>query len=67
MLVLSELLLRHHELGSFDELLHLIKKQARAGEVFLQFDVRPPFKDTPQNWEDALEMAFTSAENTQRT
>lgn len=60
MLVLSEILLRYHELQSFDELLELVKKSAAEGEMFLQTDVRPPFADTPQDWEDRLEAAFTS-------
>ena len=63
MLALSEILLRYHELKSFDELVRLVRRKAREGETFLQFDVRPPYDDTPQNWEDALESAFTSAEN----
>jgi len=29
--------------------------------MFFQMDVRPPFKDTPENWEDELEAVFTSA------
>ena len=64
MLSLSDILLQHHELTSFDELIPLIKAQARAGECFLEFDVHPPFQDTPENWQDQLEAAFTSAANT---
>lgn len=63
MLALSDILLSHHELKSFDELVELVRKKAREGETFLQFDIRPPYEDTPQNWEDTLEAAFTSVEN----
>ena len=42
MLYLSELLIEHHEL-----------------ETFERIDVRPPFPDTPENWEDRLEAAFS--------
>lgn len=46
---------------SFEELKAEIKKHAAQGEIFFQMDVRPPFKDTPEDWEDILESEFTSA------
>lgn len=61
MLCLSEILLQHHELQTFDELVHLVEEKARAGELFFQMDVRPPFPDTPDRWEDKLEAAFAVA------
>ncbi len=60
MLYLSELLMQHHELKSFEELVQVldeIKKNHR--ERFFRMDVRPPFPDTPENWEDRLEAAFS--------
>ncbi|CAK0750873.1 conserved hypothetical protein [Gammaproteobacteria bacterium] len=59
MLHLSEILLQHHELTSFDELIPIIQERARQGERFFRMDVRPPFPDTPENWEDRLEASFT--------
>ena len=61
MLSLSEILIQDHGMQSFDELKIEIRKRAQQGELFFQMDVRPPFKDTPENWEDELESAFTSA------
>jgi len=61
MLWLSEILLQGHGLQSFDELKEEVQKRARQGEVFFRMDVRPPFEDTPENWEDKLEAVFTSA------
>lgn len=62
MLWLSEILIQHHELESFEELAQVVRQTAAAqGERFFRMDVRPPFKDTPANWEDRLESAFTSA------
>ena len=61
MLWLSEILLKHHEIDSFEELVPLVKESAREGEIFFRMDVRPPFKDTPENWEDRLEAAFSAA------
>lgn len=59
MLHLSEILIQHHELSSFEELVKLISEQTKAsGERFFRIDVRPPFPDTPENWEDRLEAAF---------
>ena len=61
MLCLSEILLQHHELQSFEELVQLVEEKARSGELFFQMDVRPPFPDTPEEWEDKLEAAFAVA------
>ncbi|MCP5142303.1 MAG: sulfur relay protein DsrC [Chromatiales bacterium] len=61
MLWLSEVLIQHHELQSFDGLCEVIKDRAHNGELFFRMDVKPPFTDTPDDWEDRLEAAFTSA------
>jgi hypothetical protein len=61
MLCLSEVLLQHHELQSFEELIGVIEARARGGELFFQMDVRPPYPDTPETWEDRLEAAFAAA------
>ena len=61
MLWLSELLMQHHELKSFEELKETLLEAAQQGEMFFRMDVRPPFQDTPDNWEDILESIFTSA------
>jgi len=58
-LYLSEILLQYHELISFYELIPIIQERARQGERFFRMDVRPPFPDTPENWEDRLEASFT--------
>jgi hypothetical protein len=58
MLYLSELLIEHHELKSFDELVELLEQKSKS-ERFFRMDVKPPFADTPENWEDRLEAAFT--------
>ncbi|WP_353570170.1 sulfur relay protein DsrC [Candidatus Albibeggiatoa sp. nov. BB20] len=59
MLYLSEMLIQHHELQSFDELLTLLEKTKKeSNERFFRMDVKPSFFDTPENWEDRLEAAF---------
>lgn len=60
MLWLSEVLIQHHELKSFEELEKVITEKAHGGETFFSMDVRPPFPDTPEAWESRLEAAFYS-------
>ena len=55
---LSEILLQHHELRSFEDLLPVVREAAKQ-ERFFRMDVKPPFADTPENWEDVLEGAFS--------
>jgi hypothetical protein len=59
MLKLSDILVEHKEVESFEELLPLIQAVARQGERFFRMDVKPPYPDTPENWEDRLEGAFS--------
>jgi hypothetical protein len=63
MLWLSEVLLQSHDMDSFEALKLAITEHARAGEMFFRMDVRPPFADTPEDWEDKLEAAFSAARN----
>ena len=55
--------MQHHEIKSFEELKQKLSEHAQRGELFFRMDVRPPFQDTPENWEDILESVFTSASN----
>lgn len=59
MLKLSDILVEHQELESFEELMPLVQEVARHGERFFRMDVKPPYPDTPENWEDRLEAAFS--------
>lgn len=58
MIYLSELLIQHPELESFDQLLGLIGEQAQQGAIHLKIDIKPNYPDTPANWEDRVEGAF---------
>ena len=60
MLYLSEVLMEGHALESFKELQNAVSEKGKAGEMFFRIDVKPPFSDTPENWEEQLEAAFTS-------
>lgn len=57
MLNLSEVLLQHPEIDSFDALVETIQ-ELKKSEMFFRIDVKPPYHDTPENWEDRLEAAF---------
>ena len=60
MLNLSEILMRHHEVDDFARLLEVVREQAQAsGELHLRIDVKPPYPDTPSDWEDRIEGAFS--------
>lgn len=59
MLLLSEVMIAHTELESFEDLVPIVKNIANSGsERFFQMDVKPDYGDTPENWEDRLEAAF---------
>lgn len=55
---LSEILLQEHDIESFTQLVAAVRKHA-ASERFLYMDIKPPYFDTPDNWQDVLEAAFT--------
>ncbi len=58
MLKVSDLLLQHREVTTFEELVEVVKLRA-SGEMFFRMDLKPPYPDTPMNWEAILEAAFT--------
>ncbi|HEU5338526.1 MAG TPA: hypothetical protein VFU39_04480 [Sulfuricaulis sp.] len=57
MLHLSEILLQHHDIATFEQLLEVVRSRAQT-EMFFRIDIKPPYPDTPANWEDQLEGAF---------
>lgn len=58
MLNLSEVIMQHHELDSFRQLLGVIRQYALDGEIHFRVEIKPPYPDTPEDWEEQLEMAF---------
>lgn len=65
MLYLSEVLIQEHELETFEDLVEAIQKRA-GSQIFFKIDVKPPFPDTPANWEDRLEGAFVGVNSVTR-
>ncbi len=59
MLKLSDILIANDQIESFDELIPLIQAVAAGGERFFRMDITPSYPDTPVDWEDRLEAAFS--------
>ena len=55
---LSDIIIQHHEVNSFPELLEKVRAMKSEHMIFLNFDVKPDYRDTPRNWEWKLEAAF---------
>lgn len=68
MLYLSEVLIQNPQLDTFEDLLGTVTKRAQeSGELFFKIDVKPPYPDTPENWEDRLEGAFVGIHSITRS
>lgn len=66
MVQISDLIIGHPEMTTFDELEQLVVEAARGGAIHLYFDIKPDFADTPRGWETRLELAFCRAEETMK-
>ena len=56
---LSDLIIQHPEVATFEELEKLVAHAGESGQMFLEFDLKPDYRDTPRKWEWRLEAAFT--------
>ena len=56
---LSDLIIGHPDVTSFTELEKLVQHLGSSGEMFMEFDLKPDYRDTPKKWEWRLEAAFT--------
>ena len=56
---LSDLIIGHPEVTCFAELEVLVEHAGESGQMFLEFDIKPDYRDTPRKWEWILEAAFT--------
>ncbi len=55
---LSDIIIQHPEINSFNELLAAVRSINSNDVVFLNFDVKPDYRDTPRNWQWRLEAVF---------
>jgi hypothetical protein len=57
---LSEILIQNPQLDSFDELCQVVREVAERSSAFhLKIDIKPNYGDTPGDWEDKIEAAFS--------
>ncbi len=56
---LSDLIIQHPEVDTFKDLERLVANAGESGEMFLEFDLKPDYRDTPKKWEWRLEAVFT--------
>ena len=59
MLYISQVIINNQDVESFVGLLAAVKERARNGERFLRFDVKPPYPDTPEDWDVRIEAVFS--------
>ena len=55
---ISDIIIQHPEISSFVELLNAVRGITSDNMLFMEFDVKPDFRDTPRDWQWQLEGAF---------
>ena len=55
---ISDIIIQHPEVDSFPELLAKVRAMTSEHMLYLNFDVKPDYRDTPRNWQWKLESAF---------
>ena len=57
-LKLSDIIIQNPQVNSFSELMDAVRNISSEDMLFLNFDVKPDYRDTPRNWQWKLETAF---------
>jgi len=55
---ISDIIIQYPEINSFDDLLAAVRTIKSEDMLFLNFDVKPDYRDTPKNWQWKMEAAF---------
>ncbi len=55
---ISDIIIQHPEINSFPELLDAVRNMTSDNMLYLNFDVKPDYRDTPRNWQWKMEVAF---------
>lgn len=55
---ISDIIIQHPEINSFPELLGVVRAMTSENMLYLNFDIKPDYRDTPRNWQWKLESAF---------
>ncbi len=61
-ILISDIIIQHPEINSFAELLAAVRHITSDDMLFLEFDVKPDYRDTPRDWQWQLEGAFAGAQ-----
>ena len=56
---LSDIIIQHPEVDSFPQLLDKVRAMTSEHMIFLNFDVKPDYRDTTRNWQWRLDSAFS--------
>lgn len=56
---LSDVIIQNPQINSFSELEDALRAITSEDMLFLNFDVKPDYRDTPRNWQWRLEAAFS--------
>jgi hypothetical protein len=55
---LSDIIIQNPQINSFPDLLDAIRAMSSEHMLYLNFDVKPDYRDTPRNWQWQMEKAF---------
>jgi len=55
---LSDIIIQNPEINSFPALLEAIRNMTSDDMLYLNFDVKPDYRDTPRNWQWKIEVAL---------
>ncbi len=55
---LSDIIIQHPGINSFPQLMEAVRLMKSEDMLYLNFDVKPDYRDTPRNWEWKLESVF---------
>lgn len=55
---LSDIIIQHPGINSFPELMEAVRMMSSEDMLYLNFDVKPDYRDTPRNWQWKLETVF---------
>ncbi len=59
---ISDIIIRHPEINTFVDLLAAVRGITSEDMLFLNFDIKPDYRDTPRDWQWQLEGAFAGGQ-----
>jgi hypothetical protein len=58
---ISNIIIHNPEINCFDDLLEAVRGITSDEVLFLDFDIKPDYRDTPRDWQWQLEAAFAGS------